>query len=159
MISTFIEDFRASKILELGKGYCVQKAVLPAALGRAAGIPTRLAFAKVLNHKLPPKIFDMIGTNVLPRHGYNEFLLDGKWVSAAATFDKRLCDKHRLPTVEFDGKVDVLLPEKDSEGKPFIEYLEKFPPKSDLPFEWIAPKIIELVGPNKRAWVTRIGNS
>ncbi|RLB16813.1 MAG: transglutaminase family protein, partial [Deltaproteobacteria bacterium] len=28
MISVFIEDFRASRILEWGKAYCVQKAVL-----------------------------------------------------------------------------------------------------------------------------------
>lgn len=156
MISAFIEDFRASRILEWGKGYCVQKAVLLTSLGRAAGIPTRLVFAKVRNHKLPPKIFEMIKTNVLPRHGYNQFLLNEKWVTVAPTFDKRLCDKHGLPTVEFDGKADALLPEKDVEGEPFIEYLEKFPPREDLPFDWIAPKIAQLVGSDKRPCLNKI---
>jgi len=50
MISVFIEDFKASRILGWEKGYCVQKAVLLAALGRAAGIPTRLAFAKLKSY-------------------------------------------------------------------------------------------------------------
>lgn len=45
MISVFIEDFRASRILEWSKGYCVQKAVLLTALGRASNIPTRLALS------------------------------------------------------------------------------------------------------------------
>ena len=41
------ERYRATAILERGSGYCVQKAVLLAALGRAAGIPSRLGFADV----------------------------------------------------------------------------------------------------------------
>ncbi len=47
MISAFEEDFKASRVLEWGKGYCVQKAVLLEALARAAGIPSRLAFEKI----------------------------------------------------------------------------------------------------------------
>ena len=47
MISVFIEDFRASKILAWKKGYCVQKAVLLTALGRAAGIPASSSFENV----------------------------------------------------------------------------------------------------------------
>jgi len=37
MISAYLEDFKASTVLARGKGYCVQKAVLLTALGRAAG--------------------------------------------------------------------------------------------------------------------------
>ena len=43
MISVFKEDFIASRILEWGKGYCVQKAVLLTALGRAAEAGARAA--------------------------------------------------------------------------------------------------------------------
>jgi transglutaminase-like putative cysteine protease len=153
MISVFIEDFKASRILEWGKGYCVQKAVLLAALGRAAGIPTRLVFAKIKNHKLPAHLLEMIGTNIFPRHGYNQFFLGGKWVSAAPTFDKKLCEKNGLPTVEFDGRSNAVLPEHDRKGEPFIEYVERFPPRDDLPFEWIARKISTMVGPDKRPWL------
>jgi transglutaminase-like putative cysteine protease len=152
MISVFIEDFQASRILEWGKAYCVQKAVLLTALGRAVGIPSRLVFAKIKNHKIPDHIVEMMGTNTFPRHGYNQFFLNGKWVSAAATFDRVLCEKNGLPTVEFDGKRDAILPEKDLQGAPYIEYIEKFPPKDDLPFDWIRERISKIVGPDKRPW-------
>jgi len=155
MISVFIEDFKASRILEWGKAYCVQKAVLLAALGRAAEIPSRLVFAKIRNHKLPPHILEMMGTNTFPRHGYNQFFLNGRWISAAATFNKELCEKNGLPTVEFDGKNDAILPEKDLKGAPYIEYVKKFPPKEDLPFDWIAQRISKIVGPDKRSWLNR----
>jgi transglutaminase-like putative cysteine protease len=155
MISVFLEDFRASRVLEWGKGYCVQKAVLLAALGRASGIPSRLVFAKIRNHKVPPHILEIIKTDIFPRHGYNQFFLGGRWVSAAATFDKELCEKNGLPPVEFDGKHDAELPERDLLGKPFIEYVEKFTPRDDLPFEWIAERISTIVGPDKRPWLHR----
>mgnify|MGYP001151106541 CR=1 FL=1 len=156
MISVFIEDFKASRILEWGKAYCVQKAVLLTALGRAAGIPSRLVFAKIRNHKLPAHIIEMMGTNTFPRHGYNQFFLNGSWVSAAATFDKVLCEKNGLPTVEFDGKRDAILPEKDLKGAPYIEYIEKFSPKEDLPFDWIKERVSKIVGPDKRPWLNRV---
>ena len=155
MISVFIEDFVASKILEWGKGYCVQKAVLLTALGRASGIPTRMVFARIKNHQVPEKVKDMFGGNVFPRHGYNQFFIEGRWISVAATFDKRLCDNHQLPTVEFDGKSDAILPDKDLEGSPYIEYLEKFDPQEDLPFDWIYEAISKRIGTQKRAWLTR----
>jgi transglutaminase-like putative cysteine protease len=155
MISVFKEDFRASKVLEWGKGYCVQKAVLLTALGRASGIPTRMAFAKITNHRTPPHIHQKLGVNTFPRHGYNQFFLNGRWVSAAATFDKDLCEKNGLPVVEFDGKNNAMLPEEDLRGKPYIEYIEKFPPADDLPFDWIAERISRIVGPDKRPWLKK----
>ena len=150
MISVFIEDFRASRILEWGKGYCVQKAVLLAALGRAVGVPSRLVFAEIRNHKAPAQILEKIGTPIFPRHGYNQFFLNGRWVNAAATFDKELCERNRLPTVEFDGKNDAILPKKGLKGEPYIDYVEKFPPREDLPFDWIVEKISQILGPDKR---------
>lgn len=157
MISVFIEDFRASKILEWEKGYCVQKAVLLTALGRAAGIPSRMAFAMIRNHRVPEHIVQRLGDNLFPRHGYNQFFLNGEWVSAAATFDRFLSEKNGLPTVEFDGKEDAILPPKDLAGNTFIEYVEKFPPRDDLPFEWIQQKIVQFVGPDKRPWFEKDG--
>jgi len=155
MISVFIEDFRASRILEWGKAYCVQKAVLLTALGRAAGIPSRLVFAKIKNHTIPDHVAKMFNTTTFPRHGYNQFFLNGRWVSATATFDKVLCEKNGLPAVEFDGKRDAILPEKDLKGAPYIEYIEKFPPKEDLPFDWIRERVSQLVGSDKRPWLNR----
>ena len=155
MISVFQEDFKASRVLEWKKGYCVQKAVLLTALGRAAGIPSRMAFAKITNHRVPAHIYEKLGVNTFPRHGYNQFFLDGHWVTASATFDRGLCEKNGLPVVEFDGKNDAILPEKDLQGGPYIDYIEKFPPVADLPFDWIAERIVRIVGPDKRPWLKR----
>jgi len=150
MISVFEEDFQASRILAWGKGYCVQKAVLLTALGRAAGIPSRLVFANIKNHRVPPHVIKMRGTDLFPAHGYNQFFLNGKWINAAATFDKNVCEKYGLPCVEFDGKEDATLAERDLEGRPYIEYLQNFSPTKDLPFDWIVQRIINIVGPDKR---------
>ncbi len=150
MISACEEDFRASMILEWGRGYCVQKAVLFAALSRAVGVPCRLAYAKIRNHRVPEHIVKMIGTNVFPRHGYNQFYCGGKWLSATAAFDADLCAKNGLPAVEFDGLTDAILPEKTLEGGPYIEYLEKYPATADLAFDWIVPIIRERFGADKR---------
>ncbi|MDY6863505.1 MAG: transglutaminase family protein [Thermodesulfobacteriota bacterium] len=155
MTSVFIDDFRASRVLQWKKGYCVQKAVLLTALGRAAGIPSRLVFARIRNHRLPDHILQKQKSNIFPRHGYNQFFLNKGWVSAAATFDKDLCKKNGLPTVEFDGNRDAILPEKDLNGKPYIEYIEKFPPNEDLPFDWIMEKVVKIVGPDKRPWLNK----
>lgn len=155
MISAFEEDFRASRVLEWGKGYCVQKAVLLASLARAAGIPGRLAFAKIKNHRTPGHIVQTIGSNVFPRHGYNQFFCEGRWVSAVAAFDRDLCESNGLPTVEFDGTADAVLPEKDLQGRPYVEYIEKYPPAADLPFPWIVPVISARFGPDKRPSLSR----
>jgi len=155
MISMFGEDFVASTVLERGKGYCVQKAVLLAALGRAAGIPTRLAFASIRNHRTPTRFAEKLGTNVFPRHGYDQFFLDGRWVSAAATFDRVLCEKNGLSTVEFDGVNDAMLPSVDASGNPYVEYVEKFGHRADLPLDWIVGEISKVWGEDKRPWLTR----
>ena len=155
MISMFREDFVASTVLERGKGYCMQKAVLLAALGRAAGIPTRLAFAKIRNNRTPQRFVDKVGTNVFPRHGYDQFFLDGEWISAAATFDRQLCEKNGLKTVEFDGMSDATLPLEDASGNPYIDYVELFGHEADLPLDWIVAEVSKMWGPDKRPWLER----
>ena len=44
------EHYKASNILKKGRGYCVCKASLLCALGRACSIPSRVGFAHVRNH-------------------------------------------------------------------------------------------------------------
>jgi len=155
MISAYLEDFKASTVLARGKGYCVQKAVLLTALGRAARIPTRLAFAKIKNSRVPPSLLEKTGTNIFPAHGYNQFQLLGRWVSAAATFDKELCQKNGLLSVEFDGVHDALLPRADLAGNPYIEYVELYGPQADVPMEWIRERVARIWGEDKRPWLTR----
>ena len=141
-VSVALEDFKASTVLARGKGYCVQKAVLLTALGRAAGIPSRLAFAKIKNHRLPTDLREQWGTNIFGCHGYNQIFLNGKWISAAATFDRNSCERNGLQTIEFDGIYDAILSQTDLNGNPHIEYLERYSPQADLPMEWIREDIL-----------------
>ena len=55
------EYYRASTTLERGNGFCVQKAVLLAALARAVGIPARLHIVAIRNHLIPPKLKQFMG--------------------------------------------------------------------------------------------------
>ena len=101
------EHFRASNTLDRGKGYCVQKAVLMVALARAAGIPARLGCAKIRNHLVPPKVLEILKTDIFPWHGYAELYLGGKWVKATPAFDAKMCREQELLPVEFDGLSDA----------------------------------------------------
>jgi len=62
------DHLRASEILARGRSYCVGKAVLLAAVGRAAGIPTRLGFADVRNHFTSPQLLQLMGTDIFYYH-------------------------------------------------------------------------------------------
>lgn len=152
MVSTYFEDFKASVILTRRKGYCVQKAVLLAALARAVGIPSRLAFAKIRNHRVPCHLVRQTGSNILPAHGYAQLYVNGSWISVTPAFDGSLCEKSGLPTVEFDGIHDALLSRVDLSGRPFVEYLEKYEPQSDFPFPWLRERLLPIWG-EKHAWL------
>jgi hypothetical protein len=57
-----------------------------------------------------------------------------------------------VPPCEFDGEHDAKLQDKDLHGNPYIEYLEKYEPQEDLPFEWLRAKIVPIWG-EKRSWL------
>ncbi len=152
MISTFFEDFIASNTLRRKKGYCVQKAVLLTALARAAGIPSRLVFAKIKNHKMPKELIEQTGIRFFPSHGYTQLFLNNKWLNVTPAFDKELCKKSGVPAVEFDGVNDAPLAATDLTGNPYIDYIEKYDPQADLPFEWLHNRVFQIWG-DKRSWL------
>lgn len=151
MLSTFREDFKASVTLERGKGYCVQKAVLLAALARAAGIPSRLAFARIVNHKMPAELKAQTGIKEFPSHGYTQLFVKGRWMSVTPAFDRALCERIGVSSCDFDGEHDAVLAPVDLAGNPYVEYVEKYEPHADLPFEWLHGKIFPIWG-RKRPW-------
>ncbi|MBI3934792.1 MAG: transglutaminase domain-containing protein [Acidobacteria bacterium] len=110
--------FKASHALELGNGFCMQKAALFAALCRAAGIPARIGFQHLVDYKIVGPFFDMLGGNVLENHGMNAIYLDGRWLAVDCTLDRALCERKNYRLVEFDGRRDALLPATDRSGKP-----------------------------------------
>jgi transglutaminase-like putative cysteine protease len=140
------EWYRATRVLARGTGYCVQKAVLLAALARAAGIPARLGFADVRNHQSPPKLRAAMGTDVFVFHGYVEFFLDGRWVKATPAFDEASARRAGVLPVTLDGTNDAMLQPVDPRGHPYIEYLHDRGSFADLPFDELHRTILETYG-------------
>jgi len=131
-----LEDNKASVTLSRGEGYCVQKAILLAALTRASGIPACLGFADIRNYILTKKLADaMRGKNLFIYHGYVSFYLDGKWVKATPAFDLKMCQKNQIIPVEFDGESDAQFHQYNREGKLHIEYVQDHGYYDDLPWE------------------------
>lgn len=144
--------YRSSAILKSGQGWCLQKAILLASLGRAAGIPSRLILVAIRNHKSPPEAVELMGGNVFFPHAYNHFFLNGHWVKAAATFDREICERIQVPVVEFDGLHDAILPDRDLNGQPYIDYLEEYGYFADLPWEMIMENSYKVYGDLIRNW-------
>jgi transglutaminase-like putative cysteine protease len=131
------EHYRASETLERGRGFCVQKAVLLAALARANDIPARLVFADIRNHLMPPKLWNMMKTDFFAFHGYNELHIDGRWVKVTPTFDVGMCRRLSLKVVEFDGYNQAIFHSHDLNGRLHIEYVNDHGVFDDLPLQTI----------------------
>lgn len=131
------EHYRASNILKSGRGFCVSKASLLCALGRACLIPSRVGFSTVRNHLATPKLIDFIGSDLFVYHGFTEFYLAGKWIKATPTFNIELCEKHHVSPLEFNGREDAIFHEYNREKKQFMEYLEYHGTYADIPVDVI----------------------
>lgn len=146
--------YKASTILQMGTGYCLQKAILFTALGRAAGIPGRLVLVAIRNHLTPPDVVDILGGNVFFPHAYSQFYIEERWVNVAATYDKPLCERIGAAVPEFDGRSDTLLPATDLVGRRFIEYIEHYGIFDDLPWQLIVDKLPEYYSSGLDEWFT-----
>ena len=144
--SDLLEDYRASVILERGEGFCVQKAVLLAALARAADIPGRLRSAVICNYLLSDKLIELMGTTLIVFHGYNDLYIEGKWIKATPTFDLVMCQENRIIPVEFDGRNDAVFHSHNSDGELHIEYVQLHGHYDDLPFDKIVSMIVQAYG-------------
>ncbi len=117
------EHYRASNVLQSGRGYCVCKASLLCALGRACQIPARIGFADVKNHLATRQLLEFLGSNLFVYHGYVEFYLEGKWVKATPAFNRELCERHHVAPLEFNGRDDSIFHPYNLESRQFMEYV------------------------------------
>ena len=131
------DEYVASHVLTEAKGYCVQKAVLLCALGRAAGIPTALVLTDLRDCTLSPRIREMMGTDIMHHHGLNAFYLDGRWLKADASLSPDIMQRKGYRMVEFNGQQDALLAPTTLAGQPHAEYLVFHGLYDDLPYEQI----------------------
>jgi transglutaminase-like putative cysteine protease len=148
------EHYRASRVLEKGRGYCVSKACVLCAVGRAGGIPSRIGFATVKSHLATTNLMKYLGSNLFVYHGYTEFHLEGKWVKATPAFNKELCHRHKVAPLEFDGREDSLFQEYDNANHRYMEYLGYHGSHADLPLEELLAAWDETYGKERvRTWI------
>ena len=150
------EHYRASYVLKRGRSFCIPKASLLCALGRACGIPSRIGFATVRNHLATKQLLDFLGSDIFPYHGFVEFYLNGKWVKATPAFNSELCRRHKVPPLEFNGREDSLFQAFNSENQKFMEYLEFYGVGSDIPVEEIVKSWENTYGEDRvKSWIKK----
>lgn len=142
------EHYRASHVLQAGRAYCVPKAVLLAAVLRAAGIPTRLGFADVRNHLQTDTLRAVMGgTDLFVYHGYCSAYIDRRWLKATPAFNVELCERFGVPPVDFDGQSDALMHAFTSDGTRHMEYVRDHGSFDDLPLGRILSALHQAYGP------------
>ena len=151
------EHYRASNVLKNGRGYCVPKASLLCALGRACGIPTRVGFADVRNHLATKQLIEFFGSDLFVYHGFVEFYLQGKWVKATPAFNAELCKKHNVAPLEFNGHEDSLFHEYNQDKKLFMEYVTYHGTYEDIPLKAMLRTWEEVYGKARLdAWIAEL---
>jgi transglutaminase-like putative cysteine protease len=135
-------NYRASSVLAAGRAFCVGKSALLAASARAVGIRARVGYADVRNHLTSPRFYEKAKTDRFIWHSYTELYLAGRWVKATPAFDRALCDRLGLKTLEFDGETDSLLQPFDRSGRQHMEYLNDRGAFADVPFDIIQAEFL-----------------
>ena len=151
--SQYLEEHKASVILERGNGHCQHKSLLLVALSRAVGIPARLGYLDILDHLLSYKFRSMVGGgNLLIQHGYAELYIDGRWVHASTAYDLETCTKNGFVPVEFNGMDDAKDSRYNKQGKPHIEHVKDHGQYEDFPWDEIVNYRMEFVEKIGREW-------
>jgi transglutaminase-like putative cysteine protease len=140
-------NYRASNVLGLESGYCVQKSVALTAAARAAGIPSRLGFADVKNHLQSERLREAMGTDLFIWHGYSTFFVGGRWTKASSAFNRELCERFGVEPLDFDGRNDALLHPFTADGSKYMEYVRERGTYTDLPLRTMLLDLRETYGP------------
>ena len=150
------EHYRASYVLKRGRSFCIPKASLLCALGRACGIPSRVGLADVRNHLATKQLIQFIGNDLFAYHGFVEFYLEGKWVKATPAFNSSLCEKHHVPPLEFNGREDSLFQPYNLKNQKFMEYVAFHGVYADIPVEQIVNGWEKAYGKDRiRDWIKK----
>ncbi len=154
------EHYRASNVMAAGRGFCINKAALLCALGRALGIPSRLGFATVRNHLATRQLIDFLGTDLFVFHGYAEFFLNSKWVKATPAFNAALCRRHGVAPLEFNGVDDAVFQAFNEQRRRFMTYVAYHGVYADAPVEEILEAWRRTYGADRiAAWISELERS
>lgn len=138
------EPLVASAVLAAPSAYCVPKAVLLAAVARAAGIPSRVGFADVKNHLTSPRFAAMMDEPNFRWHAYTALNIDGQWLKATPAFDRAMCEKHGVAVLDFDGRQDSIFQPFDAAGRKSMEYIAFHGEFDDLPYARFASEMTRI---------------
>jgi transglutaminase-like putative cysteine protease len=148
------EHYRASNVLRYGRGYCVPKAALLCALGRACGIPSRVGFATVRNHLTTRQLLDLLGSDLFVYHGFTEFFLEGKWVKATPAFNAEICRRHNVEPLKFNGREDSIFQPYNSRNMTFMDYVASHGSYADIPVGQIVEAWKQIYGQSRvMTWI------
>ena len=149
------DHYRASHVIESGRAFCIGKAALLCALGRACGIPSRVGFADVRNHLATDGLIEYLGSDIFVFHGYTEFYIDDKWVKATPAFNRELCLKHNVEPLEFNGFKDSVFHPYSKDQSRFMEYLNDHGSYADVPVNEIVAAMQSAYGVERVSrWIT-----
>ena len=154
------EHYRASHVLKKRRAFCIGKASLLCALGRACGIPSRVGFATVRNHLATRQLIEFLGTDLFVYHGFVEFYLADNWVKATPAFNIELCRKHKVLPLEFNGIEDSIFHPFNTDKKQFMEYIDDHGTYADIPVDEIVIGFGKIYGKNRvQGWIEGYENS
>ncbi|UCE07643.1 MAG: transglutaminase family protein [bacterium] len=131
------EEYLASYILETGRGFCTQKAILFCALARSCGIPAGIYFYDIIDHSLPAHTVLFMKTRNLYHHGIAALYLNGTWYKYDATLDIQLTKRYNFTPVEFFPDRDCLMSAITLSRSKHIEYTNDYGLHADVSFEEI----------------------
>jgi transglutaminase-like putative cysteine protease len=148
------QHYRASNVLKGRRGFCIPKASLLCAVGRASGIPSRIGFATVRNHLATRQLLEFLGSDLFVFHAFTEFLLEGQWIKATPAFNRELCERHGVSPLEFNGREDSVFQPYRADGLQFMEYVEFHGSFPDIPVQEIVRAFKKEYGEDRvQGWI------
>jgi transglutaminase-like putative cysteine protease len=129
------DHYRASYVLNQGQGFCVQKAVLLAALLRACGIPSAIVLSELRDHTMPRRISQAMGTDIMHGHGLTAVFLGGVWHLIDASHHAAFAQRKAYQTVTWDGLGDALIAATTLDGRRHAEFVGVQGVYLDLPYD------------------------
>ncbi len=134
---------KTSAIMQRARGHCQDKACILVSCFRFVGLPARLHLAKVINHIALENIESKLKTQELTPHASVQVFLNDKWRDITPAFNKELCDKLNVHTLEFDGENDAMFQQFSKDGGQFMEYVEDYGVFEDYPYEFVRKNLKE----------------
>ena len=129
------EPYHAHAILEAGRGFCVQKAVLLVSLLRASAVPAAIVSCDLRDHTMPKRIVSAMGTDVMHWHGMVAVYVGDRWCLVDPSHDAGFAERKGYHLTEWTGSGDALIATTTPAGEGHAEYTALHGIHLDLPFE------------------------